>query len=71
MSETALAWLAKIFEAAAAQKGGVVRRNKNTADRIVGFENLVAAVIRLGFQLFEAGDQYIIVCNRAAIRQHC
>ncbi|MBF9029640.1 N-(5'-phosphoribosyl)anthranilate isomerase [Rhodobacterales bacterium HKCCE3408] len=61
-------WLAQIFSAKAVASGGVVRRSVSDVERILGRERLELEIRRRGFHLIEAGDQFIVICNRAPVR---
>jgi hypothetical protein len=62
------AWLRHIFSAKAALEGGVVRRKVQDVDRIIGREAFAAEVRRRGFRAVENAGQYVIFCNRNAMR---
>jgi hypothetical protein len=64
-------WLHQIFSAKAATQGGVIRRNKLDVDRKVGRSRLELEVRRRGFHLVEAGEQFLIICDRGDIRIIC
>ena len=61
-------WLARIFEAAAVRRGGVVRRAVRDVEREIGREALELEVRRRGFHLVELGGQFLIICCRGDIR---
>lgn len=61
----------KLFSAKIAKDGGVVRRNKRTADKIIGSELLKKEVIDRGYHMFESGGQYIIICNQGELKVIC
>lgn len=64
------AWFARIFEAAAAKRGGVVRRSVRDVEREIGREALELEVRRRGFHLVEVAGQFLIICCPGEIRVH-
>jgi len=62
------AYINAIFRAAAAIKGGIVRRSIADVDKFASHRYLVEEVKRRGFHMFESGDQYIIVCNSGVLK---
>ncbi|MGI3185327.1 N-(5'-phosphoribosyl)anthranilate isomerase [Nioella aestuarii] len=64
-------WLDQIFSAKAAMRGGVIRRSKGDVERKIGRSRLELEVRKRGFHLVEAGDQFIIICDRGEIRIVC
>jgi hypothetical protein len=70
-SPTRSAWCARIFEAAAAKRGGVVRRSVRDVEREIGREALELEVRRRGFHLIEVGGQFVIICCRDQMRVLC
>jgi hypothetical protein len=65
------AWLDRIFEGAAVNKGQVVRRAVRDVEREVGRPALVAEVRRRGFHLIECDGQFLIICNRCELQMIC
>lgn len=63
------AWLAKVFSAQAVARGAVVRRAVAWVEHEIGRERFVAEVRQRGFHLFEAGGQFIVICNRGPVRR--
>jgi len=70
-SPTRSVWCTRIFEAAAAKRGGVVRRSVRDVEREIGREALELEVRRRGFHLIEVGGQFVIICCRDQMRVHC
>lgn len=64
-------WLAEIFAAKAAKRGGIVRRAVRDVEREIGRDALVAEVKRRRFHLVENGGQFIIICNDGGLRVIC
>jgi hypothetical protein len=64
-------WIEQIFDAHAAQNGGVVRRSVADVQYYASRAQLLAAVRLRGFHLIETGDQFIIICNQGVLRIHC
>lgn len=56
-------WIAEIFAAKTATKGGVVRRNVDWVRREVGEERFFLEVRRRGFHLMRAGNHYLVICS--------
>lgn len=64
-------WTKRLFNAKAAQTGGVIRRNKRDVHREMGYAALVTEVQARGFHLLECGDQYLIICHNGTLRLIC
>lgn len=64
-------WIAEVFSAQAALKGGVIRRNVHWVAREIGRERFVHEVQARGFHLLETGDQWIVLCHRGGVRMIC
>ncbi len=62
------AWINQIFNAKAAQNGGVVRRKIAWIEAEVGRDLFEAEVKRRGFHCIEAGRQLIVVCHTGPVR---
>lgn len=62
------AWINEIFQAAAVNKGGVVRRSKASVLRNASYRQLKTEVKRRKFHLLRNGGQYIVICNRGDFR---
>ena len=63
------AWRDQLFSADAVRRKGVVRRKKSAIHREVGLSLLRAEVEARGFQLFDVGTDYLIVCHSQPITQ--
>ena len=61
------AWRDQLFSADAVRRKGVVRRKKGAIHREVGLSLLRAEVAARGFQLFDVGTDYLIVCHSQPI----
>lgn len=61
------AWRDQLFSADAVARKGVVRRKKRAIHREVGLNLLCAEVQARGFQLFDVGTDYLIVCHSQPI----
>ena len=64
-------WIAQIFAAGAARKGGVVRRSIDWVAREVGIERLELEVRRRGYHMVAGGGQFVIFCSREPVRMIC
>lgn len=64
-------WLGQIFSAAAAGRGGIVRRSIRDVESRVGRRILELEVRRRGYHLIECGGQVVIFCDRGEIRLIC
>ena len=64
-------WFDQVFSAKAVSKGGVIRRSKADVDRKIGRDRLELEVRKRGFHLVEAGNQFLIICDRGDIRLIC
>jgi hypothetical protein len=65
------AWLETVFQAKAAQRGGIVRRAVRDVEREIGREAFFAAVRRRRFHLVECGGQFIVICNPGLLQVIC
>ncbi|WP_088741058.1 hypothetical protein [Haliangium sp. UPWRP_2] len=63
MSTKEHSWIERIFRAAQANKGGVVRRSCASVEKITTFARLKAAADARGFRVFRVAEQYIISCR--------
>jgi hypothetical protein len=61
-------WLRQLFSAKAAIDGGVIRRQVCDVERILGRASFEDEVRRRGYRMVENAGQYIIFCNREAVR---
>lgn len=61
-------WLGHLFSAKAARDGGVVRRKVRDVERFVGRAAFEAEIRRRGYRAIENGSDYIVLCNREAVR---
>ncbi len=64
-------WIALVFSAKAAARGGVVRRSAAWVEREVGRDRFVAEVRRRGYHLVETGGQLIVICNSGGLKVIC
>ena len=62
------AWLAHLFSAEAARRGGVVRRKARDVERIVGWPRFKAELRARGYCAMLNGGQVVVFCNTAPIR---
>ncbi|CAN1519684.1 hypothetical protein MCELHM10_01058 [Paracoccaceae bacterium] len=65
------AWLDTVFQAKAAQCGGIVRRAVRDVEREIGRDAFIAAVRRRRFHLVECGGQFIVICNPGHLQVIC
>ncbi len=56
-------WMAELFSAKAAQRGGVIRRNVDWVRREVGEDRFFHEVRERCFHLMRAGNQYLVICS--------
>lgn len=63
------AWRDRLFSAEAVRRTGVVRRKKGAIHREVGLSLLRAEIEARGFQLFDVGTDYLIVCHSQPIKR--
>ena len=61
------AYIADVFSAQSAQKGGVVRRRIVDVERIAGRDPFLAYCRAHGFRVIENNGHFIVLCNRAPI----
>lgn len=61
------AWRDQLFSADAVRRKGVVRRKKGAVHREIGLGLLRAEVAARGFQLYDVGTDYLIVCHSMPI----
>ena len=61
------AWRDQLFGAYAVSRRGVVRRKKGAVHREIGLALLRAEVNARGFQLYDVGTDYLIVCRAQPI----
>ncbi|WP_323042451.1 N-(5'-phosphoribosyl)anthranilate isomerase [Gemmobacter sp.] len=62
-------WLLHMFSSQAAREGGVIRRKVRDVDRIVGRDAFVTEMRRRGYRVYENAGQFVIFCNREAVRR--
>lgn len=61
-------WLRALFSAKAVGRGGVVYRAVRDVERYAGRDAFTVEVRKRGFTLVQNGDQFVIFCNRDAVR---
>jgi len=61
-------WMRHVFSAKSARDGGVVSRRVADVDRIVGCQQFEDEVRRRGYRAVQNGRQYVVFCNREALR---
>ena len=61
-------WIAHVFSAKAAAKGGVVRRQARDVERIMGWDRFRAELRRRGYRAVVNGGQVVIFCNAEPVR---
>jgi hypothetical protein len=64
-------WLAQIFAAKSAHRGGIVRRSVSDVERKVGRARFVNEVRKRGFHLLECDDQFLIICSDCRLKVIC
>jgi len=58
-----------LFGSQAARAGGVVRRKVRDIDRYVGRDQFLEEMRRRGLPVVEYAGQFVVFCNREAIRR--
>lgn len=66
-----MSWVDQIFDAKIVKKDGIVRRKKAAVSRYASFDELLEQVKERGYHLIETGDQYVVFCNKGALKIHC
>ena len=61
-------FLERIFLSKAVQKGQSVRRSLDSIDEYTSREAIKEEVKRRNFQIIEAGNQWIIICNSGRVK---
>lgn len=61
-------WIVQIFSAKAAAEGGIVRRKVADVERLIGRTRFLAEAERRGFHVAENAGQFVVFCNREAVR---
>lgn len=64
-------WIDQIFDAASANNGNVVRRNRSDVEKYASIGELVQEVRSRGFHLLETGEQLVILCNQGEFQIYC
>lgn len=62
-------WLRQLFDAKAAQTGGVVRRRLRDVEGIVGLAAFEKEVARRGFTAITDGSQVVVFCHAGGVRR--
>jgi hypothetical protein len=65
------AWVDQIFEAAQANRGGVVRRSIYDIERFASLDEIIGIARDRHFHVIETGDQVVILCNEGELKIHC
>ncbi len=65
------AWIDQIFDAKIVKKDGIVRRKRSAVSKHASFDELLDQVKERGYHLVETGDQYVVFCNKGALKIHC
>jgi hypothetical protein len=68
LNAAADAWIARLFDAKTAARGGVVRRSVESVDREIGRSAFVQEVTKRGFHILECGGQFIVICNTGHLK---
>lgn len=64
-------WLLQFFGSKAAISGGVIRRQRNDIDRLVGWDRFERELRKRGYHCFENAGQVIVICNQEPVRVIC
>jgi hypothetical protein len=64
-------WLAQIFAAKSAHRGGIVRRIVSDVERKVGRARFENEVRKRGFHLLECDGQFLILCSDCHLKVIC
>jgi hypothetical protein len=62
------AWVDQMFRSKIAKRGEVVRRKISSIGKFASRALVEAECRRRGFHIVEHGDQWLIFCDKAAIR---
>jgi hypothetical protein len=55
-------WINQIWKAGQVNKGGIVRRSRDTVLKYTSEATLRSEVDKKGYKMILAGEQYIIIC---------
>lgn len=64
-------WISQIFDARAAEEGGVVRRSVRDVEKFASISELLAEVRQRNFHLIQTGDQFVVICNAGELKIYC
>jgi hypothetical protein len=64
-------WLLQLFSAKNAREGGIVCRQVRDVDLVIGRGNFEHELRRRGYHAVENAGQYVIFCNKDAVRLFC
>ena len=64
-------WMLQLFTAKTAREGGIVRRQIQDVERIVGRANFERELRRRGYHAVENAGQYVVFCNNEAVQVLC
>lgn len=62
-------WLAQVFSAEEARRGGVIKRQVRDVERLCGRDAFFAEIRRRGFQAVQNGRHFVVFCNAQPIRR--
>ncbi len=65
------AWLDQMFDAEAADRGDIIRRNICDVQQYASLTELLDECKARDYHLIETGDQYVVVCNSGVLKIHC
>ncbi len=61
-------WLRQMFSAQAARDGGVIRRQVQDVERLIGRDLFESELRRRGYCAVENAGQYVVFCNAEPLR---
>ena len=65
------AWLDQVFDAWAADKGDVIRRNIADVEKYSSRHELIQECKNREYHLVETGNQFVVICNSGELKIHC
>jgi hypothetical protein len=61
-------WVARMFSPCSIEPGGLIRHSVSEVEDKIGRRRLEAEVRERGYRLVEAGEHFIILCDRPPLR---
>jgi hypothetical protein len=60
-----------MFDAKIVEDEGIVRRDFRSVRKHASLDELVDYARSQGYHVIETGNQYVVLCNRGALKIHC